>query len=77
MYILLCDNKVFYVGITNDIKNRINKHKNGKSFFTSKFFNIILVYFEKFPQKTIAVKREKQIKGWTREKKINLIKGNL
>lgn len=75
MYILLCDDKFFYVGITNNIKNRINEHKNGKSFYTSKFSNIKLVYFEKFSQKTIAAKREKQLKGWTREKKIKLIKG--
>lgn len=34
---LLCDQKTFYIGITDDIQNRLATHKRGKSFFTKKF----------------------------------------
>jgi putative endonuclease len=74
VYILLCDGETFYTGITNNLKKRIEEHKNKKSFFTKKFFQLKLVYFEKIISKSIAAKREKQIKGWSRAKKILLIK---
>src|SRR3989344_729753 len=45
-YILLCDQKTFYVGMTNDLASRLAEHKNKQSFFTKKFFDIELVYKE-------------------------------
>ena len=74
VYILLCDVETFYTGITNNLKKRIEEHKNKKSFFTKKFSRLEPVYYEKFIGKSVAAKREKQIKGWSRAKKILLIK---
>ena len=77
VYILLCDGKTFYIGITNNLVNRFNQHKSKKSFFTKKFFHLKLVYCEKYISKEDAVRREKQIKGWGKAKKQMLIKGKL
>jgi putative endonuclease len=73
IYILLCDQKTFYVGITNNIFERLSEHKNKKSLYTKKFSDIKLVYQEEFRNKTEAARREKQLKGWSRKKKIALI----
>ena len=72
-YLLLCDQKTFYVGITNNLKNRLIEHKTKQSFFTKKFSDIRLVYCEKYPTNHEAALREKQIKGWSRTKKYMLI----
>ena len=77
VYMLLCDQKTFYVGITTDLINRIKQHKNKKSFFTKKFSDVKLVYCERYRNKHQAAVREKQIKGWSRAKKQMLIKGKL
>ena len=77
VYMLLCDQKIFYVGITNDLVHRIEQHYKKKSFFTKKFSEIRLVYCEKHKSKKAAVKREKQIKRWSRAKKQMLIDGKL
>jgi len=76
-YILLCNQKTFYVGITNNVKKRLSNHRNKKSFFTKKFSDIKLVYSEEFKNKLDAAKREKQFKGWSRKKKIVLINKSL
>ncbi len=73
VYILNCDQKTFYVGITNNLEFRLTEHKNKKPFFTKKFSNIKLVCTEQFNTKTEAARREKQLKGWSRAKKIALI----
>lgn len=70
---LLCDQKTFYIGITNNAKKRLDFHRNKESFFTKKFSNLEIVYCEKYNNKTDAVKREKQLKGWNRAKKQMLI----
>ena len=74
---LLCDDKLFYVGITNDLVNRFNEHRNKNSIATKVFASIILVYCEKYENKYAAAKREKQIKGWSKAKKQMLIDGKL
>ena len=76
-YILLCDQKTFYVGITTDLKSRIGEHKNKESFFTKKFSNIELVYSEEHDNKFKAATREKQLKGWGHNKKQLLINNSL
>ena len=73
VYILNCDKKTFYVGITNNIDSRIIEYKNKKSLFTKKFSDLELIYKESFNNKIKAAKREKQLKGWSRIKKQNLI----
>lgn len=67
-------NKVLYTGVTNDLKRRCyeHKHKMVKG-FTQKYNVNKLVYFEKFDFIDLAISREKQIKGYSRAKKIALI----
>lgn len=74
---LLCDEKMFYVGITDDIRGRFSDHENKLSFFTKHFSHHKLVYAEKYRTKHEAAKREQQLKGWSRTKKQLLIEGKL
>tara|TARA_B100001971_G_C18032016_1_gene453064 strand:- start:406 stop:660 length:255 start_codon:yes stop_codon:yes gene_type:complete len=65
----------FYIGITNDLHKRIVKHQNGiGSEFTRKYNLKDLIYFEKFTDINQAISREKQLKNWHKDWKINLIK---
>ncbi len=67
-------NKVLYVGVTNDLIRRTYEHKNKLvEGFTSKYNVYKLIYYDLFGDILSAITREKQIKGWTREKKIKLI----
>jgi predicted GIY-YIG superfamily endonuclease len=77
VYLLLCDQKTFYVGITDNPKERLSEHRAGKSLFTKKFSDIQFVYCENYPDKHQAALRERQIKGWSRAKKQMLIDGKL
>jgi putative endonuclease len=67
-------NKVLYTGVTNDLERRLYEHKlkNIKG-FTQKYNVDKLVYFEQFDFIDLAISREKQIKGYSRQKKIELI----
>ena len=66
---------VFYTGVTSDLHTRIYQHKNGEgSAFTIKYKLKYLVYYEEHTTIEEAIQREKQIKRWHREWKINLIK---
>ena len=77
-YILLCNDKSYYIGITNDLKKRLILHNAGKGskYLLSKL-PVKLLYYEEYPNKSEARKREIQLKGWTRIKKEKLIKGLL
>ncbi|MDX9920200.1 MAG: GIY-YIG nuclease family protein [Paludibacter sp.] len=67
-------NTVLYTGITNDIKRRLFEHKTGANDGFSKKYHVHkLVYFEVFDSVDLAIAREKQIKGYSRDKKIKLI----
>lgn len=67
-------NGVLYTGITNNLIKRIYEHKcELRKGFTSKYFVKKLVYFETTSDVNSAIKREKQIKKWNRQWKINLI----
>ena len=77
IYILLCDEKAFYVGLTSNIQNRLISHKSGYNIGTKKFSHIKLKYTEKYSSRRLAEKREKQLKGWSRAKKNALIEGNI
>lgn len=68
------NNKVIYIGITNDLKRRVYEHRNGLGGgFTEKYNVKKLVYFEHTNDVNSALKREKEIKKWRREKKDNLV----
>jgi len=69
------NNTVLYTGVTSNIINRVAAHKNKLvEGFTSKYNVTKLVYFEEFATMPDAIAREKQIKGGSRQKKIDLIK---
>ena len=73
VYILECSDGSFYTGITWDINKRLVEHNNGFSLATKGKLPVKLVHQEKFDDKYQAAKREREIKGWRREKKIKLI----
>ena len=74
VYIMSSLSKVIYVGVTNDLFRRVFEHKNGTSDgFSKQYKTTKLVYFEKFGDIRDAIYREKQIKGYRREKKVALI----
>jgi len=63
-----------YTGITGDLRRRVWQHKNKLvPGFTSRYNLTRLVYYECFYYPVAAITREKEIKGWRREKKIKLI----
>ena len=67
-------NSVIYTGITNDLTRRVNEHKNKlKDGFTSKYNVDKLVYYEQSSDVISAIKREKQIKSWSKKRKNELI----
>jgi putative endonuclease len=74
VYIEASRTHVLYCGITNNIQRRDTEHKEAVfSGFTSRYQCNRLVWFEHFQYVNNALNREKQIKGWGREKKIRLI----
>lgn len=67
-------NTVLYTGITNDLLRRVYEHKVKQiKGFTARYNAIKLVYYEVFEDAENAISREKQIKGGSRQKKIELI----
>jgi putative endonuclease len=76
VYIMTNDNNsVLYTGVTSDLKQRVIQHKNKKHHksFSARYNICKLVYFESFETIGEAIKREKQIKSGSREKKVELI----
>ena len=74
VYIMTNRSRKLYTGVTSNLAARVNQHKEGKgSKFTSKYKLNQLAYYEVFPNIHEAIAREKQIKGWLRKKKIELI----
>ena len=63
-----------YIGVTNDLERRIYEHKNKIiEGFTKKYNVNKLVYYEQTTDVEAAIEREKQLKGWKRERKNNLV----
>ena len=76
VYLLQCRDNSLYCGSTSNLKNRIGEHNSGEAAIWTKMrCPVRLVYFENHTSLISARKREKQIKGWTISKKLNLIKG--
>ena len=74
IYILSSKNKVLYIGMTNVLARRIYEHRLGLVEGFTKNYNVNkLVYYESQPDLECAIKREKQLKNWHRQWKINLI----
>ncbi|MFZ4413550.1 MAG: GIY-YIG nuclease family protein [Bacteroidales bacterium] len=76
IYILTNKNKTtLYVGVTSDLKKRMYQHKNHlfNNSFTTRYNLEYLVYYEVFHNIVDAIAREKQLKGGSRKKKLDLI----
>ncbi len=80
-YVYILSNKyrtTFYVGVTNNLRKRLEQHKEaietGKKTFVARYNLSDLVYYESFGWIQQAIAREKEIKGWRKEKKIKLIR---
>ncbi|MBL7702839.1 MAG: 5-(carboxyamino)imidazole ribonucleotide synthase [Ferruginibacter sp.] len=78
VYIILCSDDSYYIGLTDDLIRRFDDHLHGKfeTCYTFKRRPLILQYYETIPFLKDAVEREKQMKGWSRVKKKALIEGN-
>lgn len=74
IYILSCSDGSLYTGYTNDIEKRIETHRKGLgSKYVRAHLPCSLIYSESFVTKSEAMKREKEIKSWEREKKIRTL----
>ncbi len=74
VYLVECSDKSLYTGITTNVERRFNEHKNKiGGHYTSSKEVVKIVYTEECQDRSSALKREAQIKGWTRQKKLNLI----
>jgi putative endonuclease len=79
VYILSNRSRVIYTGLTRDLVRRVHAHRTGLiPGFTQRYRVTRLVYFEETASAIVAIARERQIKSWSRMKKIRLIeKSNL
>jgi putative endonuclease len=79
-YVYLTTNsnrRVLYTGVTNDLEQRIIEHYSGRgkaASFTAKYQAFYLLFYERFTYINNALAREKEIKGWRRSKKLELIR---
>jgi putative endonuclease len=74
VYIMTNQSGTLYTGVTNELLRRVYEHKQGKGGqFTSRYRITRLLYFEETRDIHAALAREKQLKGWTRAKKLELI----
>ncbi len=76
VYLLANRSRMLYVGVTNDLRRRLFEHRRKLlPGYTQKYNLTQLVYYETTPNISAAIQREKQIKGWRREKKLALVSG--
>ena len=74
IYILGSHTGTLYIGVTSNLYSRVMQHKEGTlEGFTATYGCKRLLYFEGYEDIRTAIAREKQLKGWRREKKLNLI----
>ena len=68
--------KILYIGVTNNLPQRLSEHyfnRGSKTSFAGKYYCYNLLYYEEGDDPYIAIGREKEIKGWKRAKKLELI----
>ena len=74
-YIMGSATGTLYIGVTSDLYLRVTQHKNGThEGFSKKYGCTRLLYYEEYSDIRLAITRETQLKGWRREKKLNLIR---
>lgn len=77
VYILSSQRRALYIGVTSNIEQRIFQHKTHVfGGFTAKYNITNLVYFERYGDIVKAIRKEKELKDWRREKKIKLIEAS-
>lgn len=75
LYLILYEDGSIYTGVTNDVNRRFQEHREGKGGqYTKKHKPLRLLGCERFYTKQDALKRERQIKGWRKDKKMAIIK---
>ncbi|GAB3603262.1 GIY-YIG nuclease family protein [Microbacterium aureliae] len=78
MYILECSDRSLYVGSTKDLDRRLAEHNFGEGAkYTRTRRPVRLLYFEEFERIDDAYGREKQVQGWSRSKRLALVKGQV
>ena len=78
MYILECSDRSLYVGSTRNLEHRLAQHGDGEgALYTRTRLPVRLLYFEWFDHVADAYRREKQIQGWSRSKRLALVKSQL
>ena len=73
VYVMASRSRAIYVGVTGFLELRVRQHKNGECNFTARYNVNRLVYYEVFRYVNNALRREREIKQWRREKKVALI----
>src|SRR5205085_11155509 len=75
VYIMASIRRAVYIGITSDLEDRVRRHRSKENprSFTATYNVDRLVYFEEYSEVTLAIAREKELKGWRRGKKVRLI----
>ncbi|MBQ0064206.1 MAG: GIY-YIG nuclease family protein [Firmicutes bacterium] len=74
VYILECKDRTLYTGWTNNLEKRVEKHNTGKGAkYTKSRTPVILKYYEKYEPKEEAMRREYEIKQYSRQQKIQLM----
>ncbi len=76
VYILKCNDGVYYIGLANDLIKDFNAHNNGVYEFTNVRTPVEMMYYEVIPSFADAQKRQQQLRGWSRAKKKALIEQN-
>lgn len=75
VYVLASKSRTLYVGVTNDIERRLFEHRHGDARkFAFRYRTFRLVHLEAFGDVRDAITREKDVKSWSREKKVRLIR---
>lgn len=74
VYLLECADRSIYTGITNDLEGRLRHHVDGSGArYTRAKKAVRILYSEEHPNRSVAAKREAEIKSWSRQKKLDLI----
>ena len=74
VYILASRSRTLYVGVTNDLQRRLYEHRDpSRTGFTTRYNVTRLVHLESTPDVKSAIAREKQIKSWSRKRKVELV----
>ena len=78
VYLLECEDGSIYTGITTDVARRFKEHQEGKGGrFTRAKKAKRIAHTEEHPDRSSALKREAEIKSWTRERKVALVEGSI